>query len=374
MQIFLKIIKAFGSVKCTVLCLIVLFIGVVGGTFYQVNAGLLAAQNAFFGSWGSFIFNVIPFPGLKTIAVVLTFNLIVSAVIKGPFTFKKTGLLLIHSGMGILLVGTGISSLFVKNSTLILCEGDRTTFTRDLNTWELIITNVGPNSGTSYLKSDTFDFSGLKHGLQISIPNTDLNATVDQLYSNCKGFGYSEDRIDSLEPLPSAYEKMGDLPGIILSINFRGETITNKQRIMLFGGMSHSIVYVINNDTLSFTLKPHELELPFEIQLVKFEKENHPGSSAAKSYKSFLKVNGEGIDRDVVISMNRPFRYKSLAIYQSGFSQNTTGNCSSMIVVENIGRIIPYIAGTTVVTGLFIYFLMMFIASCKYLRKNGSNQ
>jgi hypothetical protein len=370
---FVRIIKFIGSVKWTVLCLTALFIGIIGGTFYQVNSGILAAQKAFFGSWGSLLFNVLPFPGLKTIAVALTLNLIVAAFVNRLFTRKKIGLILIHSGIGILFVGTGISSFFVKNSTIILCEGERTAFSRNLDKWELIIIHRGTDVNRSAPESDTIDFSRIKNGLDISIPNADFSFTVDRVYLNCKGLGYTEDRIDSLEPLPSSYEKTGDLPGIILSITNSGETVNDSNRIILFGGTFHSNIYVINDDTISLSLKPHEFSLPFELQLVKFEKENHPGSSNAKSYKSYLKVNGVGINRDVVISMNRPFRYKSLAIYQSGFSQNTSGNnCSSMIVVENVGRMVPYISGIAVVTGLLFLFIAMFIASCKDMRKNSS--
>lgn len=372
---FVRIIRVIGSVKCTVLCLIVLFIGIIGGTFYQVNSGILAAQEVFFESWGSLLFNVLPFPGLKTIAFVLTLNLIAAAVIKRPFTYKKTGMILIHFGIGILLIGTGVSFLYVKNSTIILCEGEHTTYSRNLNNWELIITHNGTNKSQSALKSDTIDFSRLKHGLEIPIPNANASVTVERVYLNCKGLGYSQDRIDSLEPLPPSYDRTGDLPGTILSIIDSGQTVKESNRAILFGVSFISNAYVINDDTISLVLKPHELSLPFEINLVKFEKENHPGSSDAKSYKSYLKVNGVGINRDVVISMNRPFRYKSLAIYQGSFSQNTSGNnCSSMIVVENIGRIVPYIAGISVVTGLLIYFIAMFIASCKDLRKNSFQQ
>ncbi|NLD95288.1 MAG: cytochrome c biogenesis protein ResB [Fibrobacter sp.] len=373
MLYFVRIVKFIGSVKWTVLCLTVLFIGIIGGTFYQVDSGIVAAQKAFFGSWGSLLFNVLPFPGLKSIAVALTLNLIAAAFVKHLFTGKTLGLILIHSGIGFLFFGTGISSLFVNNSTIILCEGERTAISRNLDNWELIVMHNGTDAIRSVPESDTIDFSVLTEGFKIPIPDADYSIIVDRVYLNCKGLGYTENSIDSLEPLPSSYEKTGDIPGIILSITSSDESVNDTNRIMLFGGTFNANVYVINDDTISFSLKPHEISLPFELQLVKFEKENHPGTSNAKSYKSYLKVNGAGINRDVVISMNRPFRYKSLAIYQSGFSQNVSGNnCSSMIVVENVGRIVPYISGVAVVTGLLFYFIAMFISSCKAMRKISS--
>jgi hypothetical protein len=194
------------------------------------------------------------------------------------------------------------------------------------------------------------------------------------LYSNCTGLGYSEDRIDSLKPLPPSYDQAGSFPGIITTIGKNPGLIPQKEKIVLFGGNLIPKFCVLNSDTVSITLKPHEIQLPFDIGLTRFEKENHPGTSDAKSFKSYLTITGSDINRDVVISMNRPFRYKSLTFYQSGFSQNNNVNGTSLSVVDNSVRFVPYLSGFIVIAGLLINFIGMFVNSCKGLRKDDSGK
>ena len=40
----------------------------------------------------------------------------------------------------------------------------------------------------------------------------------------------------------------------------------------------------------------------------------HPGTSLAKNFRSRIRVTGKGIDREAVVSMNRPFRYGPYAL------------------------------------------------------------
>jgi len=362
-----KVIKYLGSIKLTIFCLAILFILVLAGTFYQVDFGLLAAQKRFFGSWGLLLFNFLPFPGLKTIAFILTVNLLSAGLHKFAFSLRKTGVLLIHLGTAVLFLGAGISSFFVQESILSLYEGESASFSRDFTKWEVVIIRGNSQSG---LKTDTAQFSRLKTGLQISLPNTQVNLTVNLMYSNCDGLGYSPEKIDSLQPKPPSRDMAGSFPGMILTINnSTGSDIVNS-KVTLFGGSPVPAVCTMGSDTIIFKLKPHDIKLPFNIGLTKFIKENHPGTTDAKSFKSFIKVTGEGINRDAVISMNRPFRYKTLTFYQNGFSQQERGNMTTLLVVENPTRFVPYLSGILVMLGLMIHFIGKFAASYKGLRRN----
>jgi hypothetical protein len=110
-------------------------------------------------------------------------------------------------------------------------------------------------------------------------------------------------------------------------------------------------------------LKPHEIQLPFEIGLNKFLKINHPGTTDAKSYESHVSVMGNGLNRDAVISMNRPFRYKSLTLYQNGFMSQKNVNATTLFVVDNSFRLVPYISGVIIILGLLINFIGKFAGS-----------
>ena len=54
------------------------------------------------------------------------------------------------------------------------------------------------------------------------------------------------------------------------------------------------------------TLRHERYEMPFEIQLLDFIKEEHPGMSMAKAYRSqVMKIDESGSER-VLIQMNEP--------------------------------------------------------------------
>jgi len=100
------------------------------------------------------------------------------------------------------------------------------------------------------------------------------------------------------------------------------------------------------------------------MELVKFTKVDHPGTEIAKSYSSHVKISNSQINRDAAISMNRPFRYKDFTFYQTGFSQQNGYAFTSISVVQNPVKVVPYIAGALIIIGAFIHFSLKFWKAC----------
>lgn len=107
---------------------------------------------------------------------------------------------------------------------------------------------------------------------------------------------------------------------------------------------------------------PEQLALPVTVHLNEFVIKRHPGSSAIMDYESRVHAQGEGIDRDVVISMNRPFRYRDYTFYQSSYRADNGQKLSILAVVKDPARIVPYIAGIMIAAGLLVHFLFAFAA------------
>jgi hypothetical protein len=116
-------------------------------------------------------------------------------------------------------------------------------------------------------------------------------------------------------------------------------------------------------------LQPVQVSLPLNIQLLNFTHEYHPGTGNARSYQSQVAVKNDEINRLAVISMNRPFRYKSVSFYQTGFSQEGGKVISTLSVVDNPVRFVPYLSSIIVIVGLFYHFLFALI---KFIRKTRS--
>ena len=112
-------------------------------------------------------------------------------------------------------------------------------------------------------------------------------------------------------------------------------------------------------------------ELPVIIRLDDVKRDLHPNTQVAKAYASTISVLEEGSNkfRKVEISMNKPFRYKDYTFYQASYGIDTDGvEFSSLAVVKNAGRLVPYIASFLTVLGLAIHFIMHFLKFIKYQR------
>ena len=94
------------------------------------------------------------------------------------------------------------------------------------------------------------------------------------------------------------------------------------------------------------------------------ERELHPNTQIAKSYSSTITVRKDlsELPRKAKISMNKPFRYQDYTFFQSGYGIDEDGQeFTSLAVVKNSGRLIPYLASLLSTFGLVIHFLVHLI-------------
>jgi len=99
--------------------------------------------------------------------------------------------------------------------------------------------------------------------------------------------------------------------------------------------------------------------LPFTIRLDRFKAEFHPGTDVAKSFESIVTITTGPLERQVRIYMNNPLRYKDYTIYQASYDTDSAGKQhSTLAVVKNFARILPYIACFVVFFGLALHFLI----------------
>ena len=56
--------------------------------------------------------------------------------------------------------------------------------------------------------------------------------------------------------------------------------------------------------------------------------------------------------------MNEPLRHEGYTFFQASFSQTAQGETSVLAVVQNYGRLFPYISSIIMSLGLLIHLLM----------------
>ena len=104
-----KIVRFLVSVKITFWGLIGLFVITTLGTLHQVKYGLYNAQQEYFYSWITWIYDVIPFPGAQLVLWILFLNLLAVTLFSLRYTWSKSGIIMIHIGLITLLVGSFIT-------------------------------------------------------------------------------------------------------------------------------------------------------------------------------------------------------------------------------------------------------------------------
>lgn len=360
MKFFTNLIKTAASLKLTVFCLLFISILVVWGTFYQVDFGIYAAQKRFFDSWFFLIAGLIPFPALKSVIAVLAVNLLASGACRFSFRVGKIGILLMHIGTVALIVGTAFSSFLIKESMLSLFEGEKSNISIKQSEWEIAFFK---KENGNLINAGFHTINHLKPGATIPISRYGISVSVEQIYSNCEAYGSSPHKIESLKEKEYDHNRVKNIPGLILSVS-RGDALGSvNSKALLYGATGVPAHCVIGEDTLLISLQPGHFKLPVQVELVTFNKEEHPGTQTAKSFSSRVRISGPDLDREAVISMNRPFRYKSLTFYQTSYSIENGRTASTLSVVENPVRFVPYITGIFIMLGLLYHFIFKFIVS-----------
>ena len=356
----INFIKFSYSLKLTVICLIVLTVLTIWGTIYQTDNGLYAAKAKFFTSWFFLAFGFIPLPGGALTLTILFFNLVSSMIFRIGLRLKNIGNILTHLGILILLIGGFFTFLFSEESVLMLKEGEKSSWSNSYHAWELSVwTDKGGVRHYSVI-----DLKDIVTDESLSFPDFPIKIKVKKSFRNASAFRNREGStaqnvlnasgIVSIDEKQTETEPEANIPGIMLYSD------DIKKDIILYGGETMPThVRAMEND-YHFSLRKLRKKLPIEIGLLDFRIKKYPGSEIVKSYESTVEIKHEDLKRELVISMNKPLRYKDYTFFQSSYQITPAGvEYSVFAVVKNSGRLLPYISSIVVFLGLLIHFILM---------------
>jgi hypothetical protein len=344
---------------------------VLWGTFYQIDHGIYAAKARFFSSWIVLIGGFFPFPGVRLTVLTLILNQLAFLSFKQKWRMEKVGLILTHAGILVLLIGGGIISYTSKETSLTLWEGESSHESSSYRDWEIAVWKNSLFKNPVVLDLDT-----LRAGRLYGIPASRAVIRLQRIYKNCMALmpathGDSAHAmtavIDSLEALGPVQDPSENMPGLVLTPENSGQP--DGRRIFLYGGNPDPASAALSRDTLYFALRQKRTPLPLAITLIQFVKEDYAGTQTARQFKSKIRATGGGMDREVVISMNKPFRYRQFTFYQSSYSQGGGRQSSTLAVVENRGKALPYVAGLFMAVGLILHFFVKLVVHIRNQRR-----
>jgi ResB-like family len=326
-----RVWDAFSSLKLTIACLALLMVLVVGCTLAEARVGTFAAVDTTIRSL--LIYWSVPgtgwsvpiFPGGALVGLVLSLNLVVAQVKRFEMSLRKLGLWIVHLGLILLFAGEFVTSLFQVETRLAIEEGQTVDFVESPREMELAVVDTTEADHDVYAIPQSF----LVPGKFVEVPGTPFVIQVK---------GFSADR------------------SALLIEPFAGPKSHGTWLVSKAAAAPQSFVH--DHHTYALSLRNRREHLPFAVTLKKFRHDTYPGTDIPKNFSSLVHLSrpSTGEERDVLISMNQPFRYAGKAFYQQSFGKDDT--LSILQVVQNPGWLLPYASCVLVAAGLLFHFAL----------------
>ena len=122
--------------------------------------------------------------------------------------------------------------------------------------------------------------------------------------------------------------------------------------------MNREVQFEVKEQSYTLSMGLQETALPFEIELLDFERTVHPGTSVPRSYQSRVRLTDGDANWETIISMNEPLYHNGFTFYQSSFQEDEMGRPTMSILSVNRdpGRFWKYLGSLLIVFGIIHLF------------------
>ncbi len=388
-----KILQAFASLRLTVTLLALSMVLIFVGTLAQATHGVWQTVDAYFRSPVAWIElqlfvphptaqvpGAIPFPGGLTIGLLLIVNLLAAHTLRFRLVGKRIGIVVLHAGLIILLVGEFATGMFAREGLMSIDEGGSSNYVEDIRTVELaaIDSPDGKVDRVVAIPQGMIE-DAIRGGTPLAPKELPFSITIDRWLPNARllramgptpanrGIG-----LDALaEEVPQARGVDGaqtNSPAAYVTLRREGEDL----------GTWLLAADLIDPQTIDIDGKPYGLALrfkrtymPYRIHLIEFRHDKFVGTEVARNFSSRVRIEDprRGTDREALIWMNNPLRYAGETFYQASYKPDGSGTV--LQVVRNPGAMLPYIACLLVGGGLTLHFVLALVG---FLRRQAARE
>jgi hypothetical protein len=281
--------------------------------------------------------------------------------------WKRSGILMIHSGLVILMLGEFITGKFASEALMPIVIGESANYLQQTDRIELVFLQDDPKDpGKDHVIAVPDHL--VRNGGTIDDPSLPFTIKVVQFLAN------TSTRFRSLRPEETTPATRGD--GLEVTLDERPPsagadsnqkadtpaayvTLSDKHSGASLGTYLVSVYLneqeIGGGDGWRMALRSQRWYQPYRVYLEEFHHDLYPGTEIPKNFSSRVRVlPDEGESREVVIYMNNPLRYEKQTFYQSGTLDADAGTV--LQVVQNPGAEMPYIACTLVCLGMLVHF------------------
>lgn len=382
-----SLLAPFASLKLTVWLLAFALGLVFFATIDQVHLGIHEVVQIYFrqwiayydfrtgGGWDDVAKAVIPpkpafrlwMPGGYMLGTVLLLNLIAAHAVRFKLSWKKSGIVVVHLGIVLILLGELFTGLTARETQMTIDEGQTVNFSEDKRRCELAIVDL---SNPQREKHVVIREDRLKPGSQFTTPDLPFRIEVIAYFPNARlAQSGQQPAGDTWVPVP-ADQGLGsrlmmmpvdratqadevDFPLAVVRL-YDGTRTLGSWAVSRQIDMAQPIPGHAGNWQIS--LRTERSYKPFCLTLRDFQHNKYPGTNIAKDFSSYLTLTEKGVEsgRDFRIWMNHPLRHGGYTFYQGSFMNNDA--TTILQVVRNPSWLIPYIACTMVFLGLALQF------------------
>ena len=367
-----RIFEWSASLTLTLTCLAAAILLIFTGTIAQVHLGIHEAQQRYFQSL--FVwwppqgngFRIPVFPGGHLIGAVLLVNLLAAHASRFRWAWRKLGIHLTHIGLIIMLAAGLFTDLFAVESQMRLSPGETKAYSEDGRRVELaLIDQTDPAADEVTVIPQEL----LRRERAITHPNLPFAVVVRKFYQNSQlrllsestgGMAAATRGVGTrvlVEPLPRATGvDQRDVASAVLEIRSGGAETPSLGTWLVSDALGVQQRFSYGGRTWQLALRPVRYYQPFSLTLQKFSHDLYPGTQIPKNFSSRITLHDPDrtVQRDVLIYMNHPLRYRGQTFYQAGFEKGDTATV--LQVVRNPSFLAPYVACLIVALGLLIQF------------------
>ncbi|MEO5717523.1 MAG: cytochrome c biogenesis protein ResB [Chthoniobacterales bacterium] len=365
-------LRVLSSLRLTVVCLGLGMLLIFLGTLAQVHLGIHAVQARYFQSLIIFwappgaSWKIPILPGGYLLGTVLLVNLIAAHAVRFQLTKKKIGIILLHFGVILLLIGQLLTGLFARETQMRIDEGQTAGYSEAAREVELaVIDKTDPN----FDQVVAIPESVLARGGTIQNPTLPFTLNIRQFMGNTHlamrsqvpqgrpslatiGFG---PKIVAEEAPRTVKDDERDLSAAYVEVNrVKGSLGT----WLVSNAIPEAQPLVVDGHTYELVMRQRRFYKKFALTLLNFAHDRYAGTDIPKNFSSRVRLVDleRNENREVLISMNDPLRYRGFTFYQSGFDNND--KTTILQVVKNPAMLLPYIACGLVAAGLLTQFSM----------------
>lgn len=342
-----------------------LMVLLIAGTLAQRWLGLWPAMDMFFSSfiiWAG----PLPLPGAYTLLGILSLNITLKFLLKTEWTARKIGINLTHLGAIILLLGGLLTAMTAREYYMLIPEGQESPFIYDYHRRALnIFENNRQIARLPFGEIKNWDLAALPFTMKINsaCQNCEIKKRQEQPDYDPDQPWQSMARFMVFNAKPPEKDPEADLSGLEFTI-----AGTDADGIYVaFDAMPKPITFNIGETSYAMMFGKEQSILPFTVALTDFVKDEYGGTAMARSYHSDVIIKDGGLEWPARIEMNKPLRYRGYTLFQSSFEQGPDFEATILSVVENKGRLFPYIGSTILGLGLILHLIIALKA-----RQNGA--